>query len=246
MVAYGVWYREPLCHNYELSPNPIVLIMKRHGLSYRHLLVRILPLAWLLLGGSSPLHASNVYKYVAPDGTVTYSAIKPLSGRYENLGPSCAMTYMGCEKAGWDWSTVALNLDAYREPILQAATRHSVDPALVRAVVHAESSFNRHAVSRAGAQGLMQLMPETQRSLGVSDPFDVEANLDGGTRLLGELLARYSNDIRLATAAYNAGPGAVQRYNGIPPFEETRNYVQRVSQLYTRYRQHLSPDISGY
>jgi soluble lytic murein transglycosylase-like protein len=103
-------------------------------------------------------------------------------------------------------------------------------------VIHAESAFNPQARSRAGAQGLMQLMPQTAAELGVGNPFDAEQNIDGGVRYLAGLLQRYDQDVRLATAAYNAGPGAVQQYGGIPPYAETQAYVKRIEVLYRRYQ----------
>ncbi|MGH7717074.1 MAG: lytic transglycosylase domain-containing protein [Vulcanimicrobiaceae bacterium] len=109
------------------------------------------------------------------------------------------------------------------------ARTNRVPLGLVRAVVNAESRGNPYASSRAGAQGLMQLMPATQARYGVCDPYDPAANVDGGTRYLHDLLAKYHNDVQLALAAYNAGPGAVAYYHGIPPFAETRSYVARVS-----------------
>jgi soluble lytic murein transglycosylase-like protein len=110
----------------------------------------------------------------------------------------------------------------------EAARRHGLDPALVRAVVAVESGFQPGAVSPKGAQGLMQLMPATARELGVADPFDAAANLDGGSRYLRSLLARYAGDLPKALAAYNAGMGAVARHGGVPPYAETRRYVQKV------------------
>ena len=120
--------------------------------------------------------------------------------------------------------------------VTRASRRYGVEVGLIRAVIKAESNFNPKAVSHAGAQGLMQLMPATAGDYGVTDAFDVHQNIEAGTRHLAELLARYRGDVRLATAAYNAGAGAVERHGGIPPFTETRVYVERVGILHRRYR----------
>ena len=116
--------------------------------------------------------------------------------------------------------------------INQAAARHNVDPSLVRAVIKVESNFNPNAVSRKGAMGLMQLMPQTARQLKVNNPFDPEQNVDAGVRQLKHLMESYGGDVRLTLAAYNAGPGAVARSAGIPHFAETRDYVKRITKLY--------------
>ena len=112
--------------------------------------------------------------------------------------------------------------------VIAAARRHSLDPDLVQAVVAVESGFRPDAVSPKGAQGLMQLMPYTARALGVKDSFDPAANLEGGTRYLRALIARYNGDVTRALAAYNAGEGAVARHGGVPPYPETLAYVRKV------------------
>lgn len=121
---------------------------------------------------------------------------------------------------------------AFRPMIEEAAAEAGIDPRLFDALVAAESSYDPLARSRAGALGLSQLMPDTARSLGVSDPFDARQNLRGGATYLAQMLKRFDGDPRLALAAYNAGPGAVQKFGGIPPYDETKRYVERVLGLY--------------
>ena len=125
---------------------------------------------------------------------------------------------------------------AYDTLILEAAERHGVDAVLIKSIMQAESAFNALAVSRAGALGLMQLMPEVAKELGVDDPLDARQNVMAGTQYLRRLLDLYDGNVRLALAGYNAGVTNVSQYRGVPPFRETRNYVKRVTALVEQNR----------
>ena len=132
--------------------------------------------------------------------------------------------------------------EAYEDIIQEAAAEFDVDPALIRAVMQAESAFHPYAVSRAGAEGLMQLMPALADEMGVSDSFDPRANIMGGVRYLKRLLDYHNGNLDLALASYNAGPGNVERYGGVPPFRETRNYVKTIKALYKRSKKSSDAD----
>ncbi|MBH3426324.1 lytic transglycosylase domain-containing protein [Pseudomonas alkylphenolica] len=133
-------------------------------------------------------------------------------------------------------STLRLDTQSYRREIEAAALLYGVDRALVRAVIHAESAFRPNAISIAGAQGLMQLMPATAERFAVDDPFDARQNIRGGVRYLAWLLKRFNGNQMLALAGYNAGEASVVEYNGVPPYAETQTYVTRVQSLTERYR----------
>lgn len=176
-----------------------------------------------------------IYKSKA-NAVVTFSDQKPINTEYEVLRFDC---YACNPSSTIDWNTVQLNTTDYVDLIKLTANKHAVDPALVRALIHAESHFNPKAKSRVGAQGLMQLMPATAQELGVTNAFNAQQNIQGGIRYLAQLLTTFRGDVTLATAAYNAGPNAVRKYNGVPPYNETKVYVERVGILYRRY-QHAS------
>lgn len=139
-------------------------------------------------------------------------------------------------------TTPASSTDAADLPTLltHAGQQHNIDVALLASVIHAESDFNPHAISRVGARGLMQLMPSTAIQLGVQNAFAADQNIAGGTAYLDALLTRYHDDLALALAAYNAGPAAVDKYHGIPPYRETRAYVARVMREFKRRREAMN------
>jgi len=139
-------------------------------------------------------------------------------------------------RPGVNFGTLRLNTAAYQQEISSAAREFGVEEAIVRAIIHAESAFNPNALSRVGAQGLMQLMPATARRFGVGNAFDAAQNIRGGVQYLAWLLKRFNGDLTLAAAGYNAGEGAVDKYRGVPPYSETQRYVQRVGVLAERYR----------
>jgi len=162
------------------------------------------------------------------------SALRP-GTQYTPGGPQGGVPASGAlaEAPGGPAPVAPEQIDAL---VGQNAGTWNVDPALVKAIIANESGFNANATSPVGAQGLMQLMPETAKSLGVSDSYDPAQNVAGGTRYLKGLLDRFNGDVRLAVAAYNAGPGAVQKYGDVPPYAETQNYVQNVLGSYEKYR----------
>ena len=134
-----------------------------------------------------------------------------------------------------------LDISRYTSLIDEAAQLYQLPHSFIRAVMRVESDFNPEVVSRAGAMGLMQLMPKTARSMGVSDPFDARQNILGGARYLRILANRFKGDLVLTVAAYNAGEGAVEKHNGIPPYKETQRYVRRVLKHYYAYRGGSAP-----
>jgi soluble lytic murein transglycosylase-like protein len=124
--------------------------------------------------------------------------------------------------------------------ILQAASRHEIDPALVKAIIMAESGYNPNAISQRGAKGLMQLMPSTAEALGVEDVFNPEQNISGGVRYFKKLVNRFDGDIKLALAAYNAGSKKVRYYQGIPPYKSTHHYIEKVFKYYKQYKSQMT------
>jgi len=176
-----------------------------------------------------------VYKVTKANGVTEYTNIKP-GGHYQVLFTYMATCYACDIHSHVNFGTIALNFLAYKNEIAQASKDYGVEESLLRAVIHAESAFNPNALSMAGAQGLMQLMPGTAGDLGVVNPFNASQNIRGGAQYLSGLLKNYSGNERLALAAYNAGPANVDKYGGVPPFDETQVYVDRVAVLKNRYK----------
>ena len=174
----------------------------------------------VLLWGVSA--SAQIVRYQGPDGRLYFTNLSLPSASVPTVVTRPTL------------STMRLTTQA---PVLslihRLAQQYSVDPRLVQAIITVESSFDPHAVSRAGAQGLMQLMPDTAARYRVEDPFDPHANIEGGIRYLRDLLRLFPSDLRHVLAAYNAGEGTVQQYGGIPPYPETQRYVERVLTLYS-------------
>ena len=131
----------------------------------------------------------------------------------------------------------------YHMFIIQTASHYQIDPALIKAIIMAESGYNTKAVSKKGAKGLMQLMPKTARSLGVEDIFNPHQNITGGVQYFKQMVNRFNGDVKLALAAYNAGSRNVRHYKGIPPFKATRYYIEKVFEYYQIYKNHMEEEI---
>lgn len=191
----------------------------------------------LVLTLSSPVHA-DIYKYVDKYGRVILTD-KPKNDNYKRL----VKTWKGWEekKSQINYDEFTANKKKFASTIEFYASRYSLPTSLLNAVITAESAYDPNAISRAGAVGLMQLMPETAKRYGVRNRRNPSDNVNGGTRYLRDLLKMFNNNVVLALAAYNAGEGAVKKHgNKVPPYNETRNYVKKVIAYYQEYRKDTS------
>ncbi len=193
-----------------------------------------------LSGNTRRVVSGQVYSFVK-DGVRHYTSARPKGAdsvaSLRTIKYSFIETCFACgANPGVNFGTLRLNTVAYQAEIAAAAREFGVEEAIVRAIIHAESSFNPMALSHAGAQGLMQLMPPTARRFGVTDSYNASQNIRGGVKYLAWLLKRFNGNLSLAAAGYNAGEGAVDRHGGVPPYQETQRYVARVGVLADRYR----------
>ena len=175
---------------------------------------------------------ADIYLYVNEKGVRCFTDKKPAATHTVFLKTPVAATYRS--------KIVNRPPQSYDAIIAKAARKHGVSSALIRSVIQAESAFDPTAISPKGAKGLMQIMPCNFKALAIRDPFNPHQNIMGGTRYLKQMLQRYDNNMKLALAAYNAGPGAVDHYNqNVPPFDETRAYVNKVIRLYKTNKRSL-------
>lgn len=192
--------------------------------------------AVLMLSGAA---SADFYRYVDEEGVVHITNV-PTTTRYKWMmserKTKAGNSTVSSSYKKTTYSTKIPTNTKYEDIIYNAAERYGIDPKLVKAIVKAESDFDSSAVSVAGARGLMQLMPETARIMGVRDIHDPEENVEGGIRYLSKLLKMFDWKIPLAVAAYNAGENAVLKYGTIPPYSETQTYVKRVLYYYGKYK----------
>jgi soluble lytic murein transglycosylase-like protein len=189
----------------------------------------------LLYGIAHSVNANDeikVYQYKSSSGISSFSDIPPINTSFQQLRIGC----FACKLNSLvNWHNTRLFLNHFNKTINQQARLYKIDPALIRAIIHAESHFDPSALSKTGAQGLMQLMPATAKELGVKNSFNAKQNIQAGSKHLARLIRKYGGNITLVSAAYNAGEGAVKRYKGVPPYPETKVYVERIKILHNRY-----------
>ena len=194
---------------------------------------------WIMIGGlaawvfAPAFSFADIYKYVDPDGVIHFTNA-PTQGKFELVLKEERVQFR-----------VGPTFEKYDLAIWKAAEKYGMDYALIKAVIKAESNFNPKAISRVGAKGLMQLMPKTAYAFAVTDSFHPEDNIEGGVRYLRYLVKLFDGNFYSVLAAYNAGEKAVFQYNGVPPYRETRTFIQRVLHYFRQYNREPKPDFSA-
>jgi len=192
------------------------------------------------LSFSASVAMGEIYIFQEKDGTTWFTDHKALDKDFKYIRtygrPTATASCKGVNK-----KVMADRAKPHLEWIRYYSKLYEIDPLLIHSVIEVESCFDSYAVSRVGARGLMQLMPKTAESLGVDEPFNSRENIRGGISYLRKMMNKFDNDQKLALAAYNAGPTAVTKYNGIPPYRETQSYVKRILKKYERYKD--NPDL---
>ena len=205
----------------------------RYSALLTRLMVFIIGVGLMLLIPSVYIRDLSPQTAVSEAGAYKIAIQTPSEERPPDAAPEAVLQKTPVEKAGHPYNPI----------IKKAADRYEIDPALVKAIIMAESNYNPRAISKMGARGLMQLMPATAEALGVEDCFNPEHNIHGGVRYFRQLLDRFDDNIELALAAYNAGSRKVRKYNGIPPFKATQIYIEKVFAYYELYKKEMSGEL---
>lgn len=205
----------------------IMIIGMKNRISSIAVIIRIVTALLACMALFSQELRAEIYSYVDSEGVIHFSNV-PTSRKYRYIGPETSanfyIPFTSSETGNYD-------------PIIQQASKiYNIRSELIKAVIHAESNFNPKAVSSAGACGLMQLMPDNIERFNVRNPFDPQENVMAGACYLRQLMDKYDSDLTLTLAAYNAGPGAVDQYQSIPPYPETENYVGKVLKYYNQFK----------
>ena len=221
--------------------------MTKTKLSFSHSLLSMLTVTMAIAAVNTSAHAAEMYIYQSKSGQALLTNVSKPSGSFEQFNKKVKTTYYkssndyandyGNDYAnnnnyGDSSASKSGTRNSYDSYIAASAARHGVDPGLMKAMMHTESAFNPNARSPVGAQGLMQLMPATARRFKVSNAWNPSENIEGSAKYIAWLMKRFNNNVEFAVAGYNAGEGNVDKYNGIPPFKETRNYVKSVMSRY--------------
>lgn len=186
------------------------------------------------------IEAQTLYKYTDSSGNITYTSRKPQGVSWSVVTAKKPTKSVFIQRGqGYKWKGTPVQ-SSYDEDIRFISKQYRLDPAIVKAVIHIESAFNSNAISSAGARGLMQLMPATARRFGVDNSYDPYENMLGGAQYLRWLFERFNGNLRYVLAAYNAGEGAVDKHKGIPPYQETQDYVKKVIKMAELYRNDFS------